>query len=124
MQIGAYMKTWKGLVILVASVFFGVLLWSTIRMLMYKIAGLQPNMGPELFVLFAPLVAAPIALVALVIHLLLLKFFSYRTALPWFLSGVSYSSFVLGEIHEWLLLIPILTTPLLIVGLRKLRKAT
>jgi hypothetical protein len=95
--------TYKHFACLFSGVFAGTVFWSVLRLMQYKILALQPNMAPEMFVLFAPVLAVPIALISLAVHIFIRKSFSYPTYALWFVAGVCYSSIFLLLISPWLL---------------------
>ena len=105
---------WLGGGCLVAAVFLGSALFSGIRTYIYIYQGLQPHMGPGMFVIASPILAAPIALIAFVAHLTFANFFKFDRYWKWFLSGISYSSILLGLIDPWLLLIPLIFNPIVL----------
>ena len=81
-------------------------------MFQYEIAGAQPNMGPEMFLVFSPIVAAPVAALAAAAHLIFARFFAFRSGWQWASAGTMYSMVLLGLISPWLLLGPILVNPI------------
>jgi len=75
----------------------------------HKLTVPLPRMGPEVFLLFAPILAAPIALVALAIHFVARGRFAIRSDGELVLAGLPYSAMLLGLISPWLLaLVPLL----------------
>jgi len=87
---------------------------------MYNAAGLQPNMAAEMFILVSPLLAAPIAVVAVMVHSWYAGYFGFRSGWQWAYAGLSYSSILLGLISPGLLLVPLLANPITLKFLRKL----
>jgi len=67
-----------------------------------------------MFVVFSPVLAAPIAVIAFLVHVIFANYFKFDTYWKWFLSGISYASLVLGLIDPWLLLIPLVVNPIVI----------
>ncbi len=90
----------------------GSAVWSALRTWTYILEGRQPNMGPELFVLFSPVLAIPIALAAGIGHVLAHKYFAYRHWWQWVVAGLMYSTVLLGLVSPWLLLIPAVINPI------------
>lgn len=116
------MKSWLGYIWLVVAIFLGSAAFSGLRTLNYIYKGLQPNMAPQMFILFSPVLAAPVALVTLLIHIVFYRYFKFDSFWKWFLPGISYSSLLLGLISPWLLIIPLVLNPIslkLIVNARK-----
>ena len=115
------MKILKGCAILTVSIFVGAAFFSAVRTMMYNAAGLQPNMGAEMFILFSPLLGAPIAIVAVIIHSWFAGFFRFSSGWQWAYAGASYSSILLGLISPGLLLIPLLANPITLKFLRTIK---
>ena len=88
---------------LIAGIFVGAIAFSFLRVLQYKYAGSQPDMAPEMFVLFSPILSIPIVLLAVIIHFLLRSRFTYKNIFSWFLAGIAYSSIFLLLIAFWFL---------------------
>lgn len=105
------MKAWVGCLWLVLAVFIGGALFSGVRTLYYIVAELHPNIGPQMFIAVSPILSAPIALIATLVHVLFRSEFGYDAYWKWFIAGISYSSILLGLISPWLLLIPIALNP-------------
>ena len=101
-----------GVIWLAAGAVAGSAVWSALRTLMYVVEGRQPNMGPELFILFSPVLALPIAIGAGILHLIMHRYFAYRHWWQWMLAGAMYSSVLLGLISPWLLLVPLVINPI------------
>ena len=106
------MKTWTGCVLLVIATFVGAAAFSAVRMFLYKAEGLQPNMAPEMFVIFSPVLALPIALVAVLIHAIFAGRFAFSKPWQWLGAGIAYSALLLGLISPWLLIIPLALNPI------------
>ena len=106
------MKTWTGCVLLVVATFLGAALFSAIRTALYHAEGLHSNMAPEMFIVFSPVLALPIAVVAVLIHSVFANRFRYSNAWQWFFSGIAYSSLLIGLINPWLLVIPLMVNPI------------
>lgn len=109
------MKTWIGCILLAVSTFVGAAMFSALRVVLYKALGEQPNMAPEMFIVFSPVLAAPIAIVVVLIHALFLKKFEFERAWQWVGSGVAYSTLLLGLISPWLLIVPLALNPITIL---------
>jgi hypothetical protein len=92
----------------------GSAVWSALRTLTYILEGRQPNMGPELFILFSPVLALPIVITAGILHFIMHRYFAYRHWWQWALAGVMYSSVLLGLISPWLLLVPVAINPIVL----------
>ena len=105
------MRTWTGPVLLVIATFLGSAAFSAIRMFIYKAEGLQPNMAPEMFIVFSPVLALPIALIGVLIHIVFARRFGFSRPWQWFAAGVAYSTLVLGLINPWLLVVPLVLNP-------------
>jgi hypothetical protein len=116
------MKAWIGCVILATSVFVGSALFSALRVVLYKLAGTETNMAPEMFVIFSPVLALPVAVVAVLIHAVFAKTFAFSSGWSWLLAGLAYSSLLLGLISPWLLLIPLVANPVTNLILLRLMK--
>ena len=114
------MNKWLGGGCLIAAVFLGSALFSGIRVYYYIYMGFQPNMGPGMFVVFSPVLAAPIAVIAFLVHVIFANYFKFDTCWKWFLSGISYASLLLGLIDPWLLLIPLVFNPIVITVERRI----
>jgi hypothetical protein len=108
------MATFKNFAYLIVGVFVGAISCAIVRVAQYKLNGLQPNMAPEMFILFAPVLALPIALVALIAHFAMRASFTYRRDSHWFLAGVAYASVLLLLVTPWLLPLAILACFLVI----------
>jgi hypothetical protein len=106
------MKTWAGCICLVVAVFMGAAVFSGLRTWYYIHSGLTPNMAPQMFIIFSPVLAAPISFLALLIHIIFRRFFQLDAYWKWFLAGISYSSVLLGLITPWLFLIPLIFNPI------------
>lgn len=78
-------------------------------------------MAPEMFIIFAPIIAAPVALAAALIHVVFRKFFSYKKIIEWVGAGFWYGSLFVGLISPVLLLIPALFNPFVFAMLRRKR---
>jgi hypothetical protein len=102
-----------------AGAVIGSALWSALRTLVYIIEGRQPNMGPELFILFSPVLAVPIVIAAGIIHVAMTRYFAYQRWWQWALAGVMYSSILLGLISPWLLLVPLVFNPIVLRAFSK-----
>ena len=76
--------------------------------------GRQPNMGSELFMLFSPVVAPPIVIMAAIVHLLAHKYLAYRYWWQWVSAGVAYSGVLLELVSPWLLLLVAIFAPLIV----------
>jgi hypothetical protein len=113
------MKNWKGYLLLALGVVGGTILVGVIRLIAYKAANVQPNMAPEIYFVFAPVLAMPILVGSIIVHVLFSKYFDYKTGSAWFFSGLSYASFLLYLISDLLLIVPILTNPALVLFLRR-----
>jgi len=111
---------WLGGGCLIAAVFLGSALFSGIRVYYYIYMGFQPNMGPEILVIMSPILAAPIAVIAFLVHVIFANYFKFDTCWKWFLSGISYASLFLGLIDPWLLLIPLVFNPIVITVERRI----
>lgn len=106
------MKIWIGCIYLVVAVFVGAAGFSALRTWYYIYNGFQPNMAPQMFIIFSPVLAMPIAILALLIHSIFSRFFKFDAYWQWTLAGLSYSVVLLGLITPWLLLIPLLLNPI------------
>jgi hypothetical protein len=106
---------------LVLGVFIGTLCCAVLRVLQYKIRGWEPNMAPEMFILFAPVLACPVAVVALIAHFTFRSTFVYATSSQWLVAGLCYSSVFLLLITPWLFLVVILLNVFTLKKLRRLR---
>ena len=104
-------KNTIGFAVLVISVFASTMASALARTIWYKYSGYQPNMAPEMFVIFSPVIAAPLALAAGIIHGVFRSYFSYTTATQWFIAGVSYGALTLALISPWLLLVLLIVNP-------------
>lgn len=113
------MNKWLGGGCLVAAVFVGSAIFSGVRTYLYIYKGLQPNMAPQMFVIFSPILAAPIAVIALAAHIAFANYFRFDTYWKWLLSGISYSSILLVLISPWLLLIPLIFNPIVLTPIAK-----
>ena len=109
---GCRMKTWEGCALMVVAIFVGSALFSGLDTIVYKVKGLQPNMAPEMFIIFSPVLALPIALGAVLLHAIFAKFFGFSRWSQWCWAGIAYASVLLGLISPWLLLIPLILNPL------------
>lgn len=96
-------KTMAGLVLMLGAVLAGCIAFSALRTLTYYWEGRTPNMGPEMFILLSPVLAAPIMGIAGMVHVVFFSFFGYEKYRAWFLAGISWSSVLLGLIEPWLL---------------------
>ena len=113
------MKTWIGCILLAVSIFVGSAMFSALRMVLYKALGEQPNMAPEMFIVFSPVLAAPIVIIAVLVHALFAKKFEFEGAWKWIGSGVAYSTLLLGLISPWLLIVPLTVNPITILLVRR-----
>jgi hypothetical protein len=110
---GRKMKTWRGAFVLVIGLILGAIAFSAVSASYYMYSGLyrEMEMGPQMFVVFSPILAMPIVIIALLIHIPLSRYFNFDRYWKWFLAGVSYSSVFLGIISVWLLIVPIILNP-------------
>src|SRR5688572_21942292 len=85
---------------LLLGVVTGTVLLSIIRTLYYFAIDRQPEMSPMMFIVFAPIVALPFILVAVITELLVRWLpQSKHSSRPWsFLIGASYTSPLFGLI--------------------------
>lgn len=113
------MRTPLGCLVLIITVFVSTTIFSALRTVSYNLAGIQPNMAPEMFIIFAPIVAAPVALAAALIHVVFRKFFAYKKMIEWAGAGFWYGSLFVGLISPILLLIPALLNPFVFAMLRR-----
>lgn len=107
-----------GILWLALGTFLGSALCSALRTLTYHSEGRQPNMAPELFIVFSPILALPIVLLAGIVHVLAHRYFGYRHGWQWALAGAMYSSIMLGLISPWLLLVPLVVNPIVLRAMR------
>jgi hypothetical protein len=105
------MVLWKNCAILTLGVFIGSAIFSAIRTEYYLYNKIQTEVGPQMFVAVSPILAVPIVIIALVIHIPLRNYFKFNVSWKWFLSGISYASILLGLISPWMLIIPIVLNP-------------
>jgi len=110
---------WVGCTILALAVLIGVVVVSAFRMAIYKTTGTQPNMGPEMFLVFAPVVAVPIAAAGLLLHVVARRWFSFHSAWQWAAAGFTYSLVSLVLIDAWLVLPAAMAICLLVIRLRR-----
>jgi uncharacterized membrane protein len=99
------MENFRNFMILTLGVFIGAVIFSVVRVFQYKWLGLQPGMAPEMFVIFSPVLALPVAMIAVVVHYFFRNSFKYQNPTRWFFAGVIYSSILLLLVSPWLLLI-------------------
>jgi hypothetical protein len=119
------MTTLRGCALLAIATFVGAAMFSVLDVLKYKALGLQPNMAPEMFVVFSPIIALPIVIIAVLIHSIFARQFGFTKAWHWMAAGLAYSSVLLGFINPWLLLIPLAVNPITIhLARRASRKGT
>jgi hypothetical protein len=97
------MTTFKNFSCLVGGVFVGAIGCPILRVIQYKLNDWQPNMAPEMFVIFAPVLALPIALFAPAAHFAMRATYGYQRDSYWFLAGIAYSTVFLLLITPWLL---------------------
>jgi len=118
------MKTWRGALVLIIGVFLGALAFSALSASYYMYSGLylEMEMGPQMFVVFSPILAMPIVIIALLIHILLSSYFNFDRYWKWFLSGISYASVFLSIISLWFLIIPFFLNPFSIKLIAKLKQ--
>jgi len=112
-------KTW-GLIWMTLSVFVGAVIFSSLRTLQYILNDYHPNIAPGMFIILSPVLALPIALVAIMLNAIFARYLLLDAYWKWVLSGVAYSSILLGLISPWLLLIPLLLNPFSIVSFVKI----
>lgn len=108
------MQQWRGIVAMIAGIFVGAAGFSAIRTIYYIAQGAQPNIAPQMFIVFSPILAFPITVAAVVLHAIFNKFLTFDRYWKWFLAGISYSSIVLGLISPWLLFIFVILNPVVI----------
>jgi hypothetical protein len=113
------MKTWIGCILLAVSTFVGAALFSALRVVLYKTLSEQPNMAPEMFIVFSPVLAAPIVFVVVIVHALFAKKFEFKGTWQWIGSGLAYSTLLLGLISPWLLIVPLAINPITILLVRR-----
>ncbi len=91
----------------------GAIAFSAVSAWYYMYSGLyrEMEMGPQMFVVFSPILATPIVIIALLIHIPLSRYFNFDRYWKWFLAGISYSSVFLAIISLWLLMVPIVLNP-------------
>ena len=111
------MSRMMGVLWIAIGVIAGSALWSALRTLQYVIEGRQPDMGPGLFILFSPILALPIVIVAGALHLIMRRYFAYLYWWQWALAGAMYSSVLLGLISPWLLVFPLFVNPIVLRAL-------
>ena len=108
--------------LLFVGVQMGAIVFSAIRTLYYFLMGVQSNMGPQLFIIFAPILSIPFTIIAFIIHITLSKYFSFNRYTEWFCAGVSYALPLLGLISGWLLLLFVICNPFSYTELQRLGK--
>jgi hypothetical protein len=97
------MATLRHFSCLLGGVFVGAIGCSILRVMQYKLNDWQPNVAPEMFVVLAPVLALPIALIALAAHFAIRATYAYRQDSHWVLAGIAYSTIYLLLITPWLL---------------------
>jgi|SRR6266850_883436 len=97
------------------GVYAGALVLSVLRTAAYEYQGIQPNMTPMMFILFAPLVGTALAIIAVICEAVLTAFWR-RPASFWqaVVIGASYTSFLLFFVNPWLTIICLLLNPVAI----------
>lgn len=96
------------------AIFLGAAFFSACRTLYYIVLGLEPNIAPQMFIVFSPILALPIAVAAAIVHGII-GILTYDRGLKWFFAGISYSSILLGLITPWLLLVFVFLNPISIL---------
>jgi hypothetical protein len=106
-------RTWRGVLVLIIGVYLGALAFTALSSWYYMYSGLylEMEMGPQMFVVFSPILATPIVIIVLLIHIPMSRYFNYDRYWKWFLAGISYSSVFLAIISLWLLMVPIVLNP-------------
>jgi len=110
-----------GCSILAVAVLIGVIAVSALRLVIYKTTGAQPDMGAEMFLFFAPVVAMPIIAVVLLVHIAARSWFNFHSAWQWAAAGLGYSLVSLALIRAWLAIPAAVAICLLVLWLRRLR---
>lgn len=87
---------------LAIGVFVGAAASSGLRTMIYVLGDRQPDMGPQLFILFSPILGAPIAGIALALHLAARKWFAYDRYWKWFAAGCGWGAILLVLVTPWL----------------------
>jgi hypothetical protein len=108
------MTIFRGCSYLSIGAISGALLWSVLRVIQYKVEDLRPNMAPEIFVIIAPVLAIPLAVVACLLHAYFSRWFAYSRGWHWFAAGIAYSTVFLGLVDPWLLLVPLIANPVVV----------
>jgi tellurite resistance protein TehA-like permease len=114
------MKFFYALCIMISGVFIGAVLFSSMRVWFYIYQGIQPNMAPQMFILFSPIMGVLISVPAILLQVVFRKIINFNSYWKWFLAGLSYSSVLLGLITPWLLAVFILLNPLSLKLLKEL----
>jgi hypothetical protein len=105
---------------MIMGIFLGAILFSGIRTWYYIYKGFQPNIAPQMFIIFSPVLGALISVIALGIHGILGHYLNFNGYWKWFLAGISYSSVLLCLISPWLLLFPVIFNPVSLILFFKL----
>jgi hypothetical protein len=92
----------------------GSVVAAAIRTMYYHARDLQPAVAPEMGFIMFPVLAIPLALVALILHMVLHRFFAYKSGRQWFLAGACYGLWFLAFVGPYLLVVPIFANPPLI----------
>lgn len=98
-------------VVLVVMTYAGAILWTALRVAVHRLTIPYPHMGPEVFFLFAPVLATPIAVLGVVFHLATSRRWCLRGYHDFALAGLSYSAVLLVLISPWLIFIVLLLHP-------------
>ena len=106
------MKNFYGFILMILGIFIGAAFFSSLRTSYYIYYGIKPNMAPQIFIVFSPVLAIIISIFVSIVHIILKNYLVFDKYWKWFLSGVSYSSVLLGLISPWLLIIPVFINPI------------
>jgi len=101
-----------GLLILTGGVIVGALMAAAIRHLVYVNSGWEPNVHPGMGYITFPLLALPLAVCALLLHVALRRFFAYVHAWQWLLAGIAYGLWFVAFLEPSFLVLALLLNPL------------
>lgn len=86
----------SGSLVLLVGVLVGALAAAAIRHLVYVSDGWQPNVHPGMAYYAFPVLALPLALLAMLVHIALRRSFAYAHGWQWLLAGFAYGLWFLA----------------------------
>lgn len=95
--------SWVSLLLIWVGILIGAVMCAAVRIMQYNFLGTHPNMAPEMFMVFAPILALPLLIVSIIVHALFHRKTKSAISFNWLLVGGCYSVIFLLLVSFWFL---------------------